>query len=162
MKSRLLAAVGLMVLVTLVFAVGGISAQGEVPPAIDPGQVPALPDFLRTLAGPAGWVLLGAFVSALLARWDWFNRQPPAFKGLVPVALAAALSILAQVLLTYVPASFWTAAAPYWTIIAGAAVTWLGSQGWFQLVEKPAQAPKIRGISPIQMAKLVGEQAAKK
>ncbi len=160
--KRSLVVAGLVLVLVFVVAVGGAAAQGGVPPAIDPGQVPALPDFLRTLAGPAGWVLLGAFVSAMLARWEWFCRQPTVFKSLVPVALAAVLSIGAQLLLTYVPVTFWAAIAPYWTIVAGAAVTWLGSQGWFQLVEKPAQAPKLRGASVLQMARMISDQAAKK
>ncbi|MBN2389909.1 MAG: hypothetical protein JXR84_04255 [Anaerolineae bacterium] len=109
------------------------------PGPIDPGTIQTLPDLLEMLAGPAGWVMLGAFFSSLLASWAWYNEQGDAVKRGIPVALAVVVSILARLLVTYVPASFWEGTAEYWYILAGIVATWLGSQGWFKAVVKPAR-----------------------
>lgn len=129
--------IGLILALLLVFvAVAGVAAQDDTPP-VDPGQVPTLPAFLELLAGPAGWVALGAFCSALLAQWPWYNTQGPGLKRALPMALAVAIALASRLLLTYVPANFWDQTAVYWYIVAGSLMTWLGTQGWFQAVIKP-------------------------
>lgn len=130
----------LLVLVT----VAGVAAQGETPP-VDPGQVPTLPAFLELLAGPAGWVALGAFCSALLAKWPWYNAQGDAVKRGLPIAFAIGAAIGARLLLTYVPDSFWEATAAYWYIAAGCVITWLSSQAWFQVAVKPNRKWRMLG-----------------
>jgi len=125
-----------VVVLALVIARGAM-AQGGMPPEVEPGDVPELPSFLELLAGPAGWVILGGFFSALLARWPWYNAQGDAVKRGLPIAFAIGAAIGARLLLTYVPDSFWEATAAYWYIIAGSLMTWLGTQGWFQAVVRP-------------------------
>lgn len=145
MKRMLVSAA---VLVVLVILAGCVPVDPDLSPLAapalavaamegDPVDVPTLPDFLEMLAGPAGWVILGAVLSALVARWPWYNAQGTVFKrGFILVA-SAILAICARLLLTYVPVSFWGATAEYWYIIAGIVATYLGSQGWFNLKVKP-------------------------
>jgi len=106
---------------------------------IDPGTITSFPDFLEVLAGPAGWAMLGAVFSSLLAGWGWYNAQGETIKRGLPVALAVVVSVGARLLLKVVPAMFWEETADYWYILAGVAATWLGSQGWFKAVVKPAR-----------------------
>lgn len=106
-----------------------------VPPA--PEEIPTLPDFLEAIAGPIGWVVLGALFSTILAGWEWYNRQTSAIKRGLPVVAAIMVSVFARVLLTYIPMEFWGETAEYWYIVAGAVLTWIGSQGWFAAVVKP-------------------------
>jgi hypothetical protein len=131
----------LIVAVLVVSAAAGAlvpaAAQGEPPQPVDPGQIPTLPDFLEMLAGPAGWVMLGMLASMLLKRWAWYNEQSSEIKRGLPVVAAALLSIIARLVITYVPADFWIIVGPYWVIIAGTFSTWIGSQLWYHLAVRP-------------------------
>jgi len=153
MKRKFSRAVALVAF-ALVFVLVGVAAQegpdtftspqptptpvdpGD-PQPVDPGEIPTLPDFLETLAGPAGWLMLGTLASMMLAEWAWYNKQPFAIKRAIPIALAALASMLARALIVAVPVSVWAAIAPYWMIIAGTVATWVGSQAWYQLGVRP-------------------------
>jgi hypothetical protein len=112
----------------------------ELPPGtIDPDTIPALPDFLEFLAGPGGWVAIGVFISLLLVKWAWFNAQTDAVKQGVVVGITIAVSTLARVLIMVVPSAFWAWSAPFWLIIAGSIMTWVGSQLNFYLAIKPSR-----------------------
>jgi hypothetical protein len=112
-----------------------------IPPApIDPGVIPELPALLRLLAGPQGWALLGVLISMLLTKWPWYKEQPSSLKQVLFVGLTAAASTLAYVLVNYIPADVWRATAPFWGIVAGVVMTWLGGNGWYSLVIQPRQA----------------------
>ena len=113
---------------------GGESPQTPAPPApVDPGNIPSLPDFLEQMAGPGGWLALGALASMLLSKWDWYNAQPSEIKRAIPIGLAAVGSMTARALATFVPAEFWAAIGPYWLVIAGTVTTWIGSQAWYHV-----------------------------
>jgi membrane protein DedA with SNARE-associated domain len=47
------------------------------------------------------------------------------------------VAIIARVLVTYVPESFWIAIGPYWLIIAGTIATWVGTQVWYHIGVRP-------------------------
>lgn len=99
------------------------------PPApIDPGTVPELPVFLDWLAGPAGYVAIGVFISMVLANWPWFEEQPSNYKRVFVIVITILLSALARVLLLVVPAEFWVQSAWLWEIVAGVILTWTASQ----------------------------------
>ena len=137
--------------------VGAGNSQIAPPPGnggglVAPDEVPELPNFLEVVAGPAGWVAVGVLVSMLLARWDWYNAQPSAVKQALPVAISAGVSIVARLLLTYVPPAFWIASAPYWYIIAGTVMTWLGSQGWYGLQRARGDARQAHAIAESYLA----------
>lgn len=100
-------------------------------------DVPTLPAFLEMLAGPTGWVIVGAVLSALLATWPWYNAQGPALKRGLILGLSAFFAVGARLLITYVPPSFWEGTAAYWYIVAGIIMQWIGSQGWFKMAVKP-------------------------
>lgn len=142
----------LLLVVVLVFTTGilavGVGAQagpGDSPVAtplvppdpIDPGTVPDLPAFLELLAGPTGWVVIGVLVSMVLSCWTWYNNQPSVLKQLIPIVISILVSTAARLLLTFVPESVWARLAPYWVITAGAIMTWVGSQGWYQIAVRP-------------------------
>lgn len=95
-----------------------------------------LPEFLDLLAGPTGWIVVGTLASMALATWPWYQAQLSAVKKALPVVIAVVVAIGARLLLVYVPAAVWAVLAPYWYIIAGATVTWLSSQAWYQLAVK--------------------------
>lgn len=153
MKFEKLFVTTLLVFV-LVVAVGGVvkaqAGAGDSPiptpeptvtPAptpgpIDPGDIPELPALLQVLAGPQGWVILGVLVSMLLAKWAWYNAQASQLKQGIFLGMVATLSTLAYVMVTYIPATFWQATAPIWTIVAGITITWLGGNSWYALVVK--------------------------
>ncbi|MBN2391746.1 MAG: hypothetical protein JXR84_13555 [Anaerolineae bacterium] len=102
-------------------------------------DVPTLPAFLEILASPTGWVILGALFSSLLARAAWYNTLSADVKrGLILVSSVLA-AVGARLLLTYMPPLFWEATAAYWYIVGGVVMTWLGSQGWYRAVVKPAE-----------------------
>lgn len=103
----------------------------------DPVDVPTLPDFLEMLAGPTGWVILGAVLSSLFAKWPWYNAQGDALKRGLILGSSAVIAISARLALTYIPVTFWEQTATYWYILGGVVMTWLGSQGWFNLKVKP-------------------------
>jgi len=108
----------------------------SVPITVNPADVPALPGFLEQLAGPAGWVSIGVLASMLLARWPWYNQQSSELKRAIPIVISATVSVAARLLVTYVPVEVFEILAPYWLIVAGAVMTWLGSQGWFRMAVK--------------------------
>lgn len=112
------------------------ATPASTPGPIDPGDIPELPALLQVLAGPQGWVILGVLVSMLLAKWAWYGSQPSELKQMIFVGSVAALSIIAYLLVTYIPTTFWQASAPIWTIVAGIIMTWLGGNGWYALVVK--------------------------
>lgn len=112
-----------------------------LPPApIDPGAIPELPALLRLLAGPQGWALLGVLISMFLTKWPWYKAQPSGLKQGIFIGLTAAASTIAYVLVNYIPADVWLATAPFWGIVAGVAMTWLGGNGWYTLVIQPRRA----------------------
>ena len=115
----------------------------EPPAPVAPGDVPALPEFLEMLAGPAGWVALGVFLSALLARWPWFSALPGDVKSLVVPAASALLSIGARSLLMFVHEDVWTGLAPFWFIVAGTVGVWLSSQGRFFLMRSVSDSREV-------------------
>jgi hypothetical protein len=100
-------------------------------------EMHTIPDFLSVLASPTGWLALGALLSVAFANWKWYNQQSGWIKRGFPFLGSFLISAIAQVLLTYVPPSFWDILAPYFNIIAPTLWTWLGTQGWFQGVIKP-------------------------
>jgi hypothetical protein len=122
---------GMSPLETPVAPGGGLDGGGDV-------DVPALPAFLEMLAGPTGWVILGALFSSLAAKWPWYNAQGDALKRGLILGVSIVMAIGARLTLTYMPAAFWEATAAYWYIIGGVVMTWLGSQAWFRAVVKPA------------------------
>jgi hypothetical protein len=106
------------------FLVKICGAQGDIPPV----AVPTLPGWLEMLAGPPGWLMLGILFSVILERWVWYNERPAWLKRGLPVLLAIIASVIARLVLTYLPAAWFEFFAPYWFIIAGAFITWLGSE----------------------------------
>lgn len=134
----------------LLFAVSGAAAQGtsgdsplptpvpgDVPPVIDPGDVSELPDILSMLAGPAGWISIGVIVSTLFAKWPWYNSLASGqVKHGLFVGTVAGVSIVAYILITYVPASVWEALRPFWMIIAGTAMSWASGTNWHKLLKR--------------------------
>lgn len=131
-----------VIVVVLVLLLAGCSSDGLSlleTPAVSAVDVPTLPVFLDMLAGPTGWVILGALLSSLFAQWPWYNKQSDALKRGLVLGASIVPAIIARLLLTYVPASFWEQTAAYWYIIGGVVLTWLGSQGWFKGVVKPKQ-----------------------
>jgi len=143
--------IGFVVLVVCLVMVNGVNAQtgpGDSPivtptPVVTPepvnaGDIPELPALLNVLAGPQGWVILGVLVSMLLVKWSWYNAlKSDDLKQGIFVGLVAGLSIIAYALVTYVPATFWTSTAAFWSILAGVVMTWLGGNGWYMLGVKP-------------------------
>lgn len=125
--------------------VSPVQTPGLAGGAVDPADVPTLPQFLEMLAGPAGWVLLGAAFSAQAARWPWYNQQGDSIKRGLILAGSAVVAIGARLLLTYMPATFWEQTEAYWYIVGGIVMTWLGSQGWYRAVVKPAALAKSQG-----------------
>ena len=112
-----------------------------VPPSpIDPGAIPELPALLRLLAGPQGWALLGVVISMLLTKWGWYKAQSSGLKQAIFVGLTAGASTIAYVLVSYMPADVWLATAPFWGIVAGVVMTWLGGNGWYSAVIQPRKA----------------------
>lgn len=105
-------------------------------------DVPTLPSFLEMLAGPAGWAILGALFSSLLAKAKWYGVLSADLKRGLILGASALAAIAARLLLTYMPASFWEQTATYWYIIGGVVMTYLGSQGWYRAVVKPAALAK--------------------
>ena len=103
----------------------------------EPVDVPTLPNFLEMLAGPTGWVILGAVLSSLLVKWPWYNAQGDAVKRGLILGGSMVAAIGARLAITYIPAAFWEQTAAYWYIIGGIVMTWLGSQGWFKTVVQP-------------------------
>lgn len=125
------------------------TATAVPPTPIEPGDIPELPALLGLLAGPQGWVILGVLVSMGLAKWPWYNAQASQIKQAIFVGATAVLSILAYVLVTYVPAAVWAATAPFWGIVAGIVMTWMGGNGWYALGVK-AQKPRIWKWEPLE------------
>lgn len=137
-----------MILAGCMEVVPGISPV-EVPAPIDGSvkvvdgvEVPELPAFLEMLAGPTGWVILGALFSSLLAKMQWYNALSTDLKRGLIVGASVLAAIAARLVLTYTPPAFWEATAAYWYIIGGVVMTWLGSQAWFRAVVKPAALAK--------------------
>lgn len=108
----------------------------------DDVDVPELPAFLEMLAGPTGWVILGALFSSLLAKAEWYNALSTDLKRGLILGASVLAAIAARLALTYTPPAFWEATAAYWYIIGGVVMTWLGSQAWFRAVVKPAALAK--------------------
>ena len=110
------------------------------PSPIDPGAIPELPALLRLLAGPQGWVILGVVISMLLTKWSWYKAQSSSLKEVIFVGLTAGASTIAYVLVNYIPADVWLATAPFWGIVVGVMMTWLGGNGWYSAVIQPRKA----------------------
>jgi len=150
MKTKVWIAAVVVLLLVLVSGCDVIPGVSPLETPVFPGaggdvDVPTLPAFLEMLAGPTGWVILGALFSSLLAKWPWYNVQVDEIKRGLIIVVSVVAAISARLLLTYVPPVFWEATAVYWYIAGGVVLTWLGSQGWYRGVVKPAaMAQKIK------------------
>lgn len=132
----------LLLALVLVLTPLAVAAQDPEPPVpVDPGQIPELPDFLETLAGPGGWLALGAFLSMALAKWPWFNGLDSLSKRAIVIGATIVLSVAARVLVQVVPVGVWELVADYWFILYGVILTYLGSQVWYRLGVKPKALP---------------------
>lgn len=90
-------------------------------------------DFLKSLLTPIG---AGVLASMLLSWWPWYQAQDSDNKTRIAVLFTAGIGVAAQLIITYVPVSFWQAIGPYAKLLASAFVAYGGSQLWFKKVEK--------------------------
>lgn len=130
--------VGVLVLFALsrLLFPGGVLAQSPIetpaPPSdggvVNPDDLMDVQGFLSFLAGPMGWLAVGAILSSLWDKWAWYGQQSVAVKRVVPLVAGVLISSVAQVLLTVVPADVWLAITPYWSIVAGVIMTFLGGE----------------------------------
>jgi len=111
----------LIALAIALVVVGPVMAQ-EAP---DP---PALDAFLESLASAAGLLATGTVVALILEQIEGFQRLASDTKWIVVLVVTVALGIVARLVLTYVPGSVLLAIEPYWALIAGGFILWLGSQ----------------------------------
>lgn len=124
----------LIVLFSLFVTRAALAQSGEDPsPPIAEEEIPPIEQFLSFIASPVGAVIIGAFISQRLEDWPWYQEQSDEAKRWIAYGLTAAIAIGSYVLVEYVPAPFWAAAAPYWVIAAFTAFAIFGNQGWFQL-----------------------------
>ena len=155
MKKSNFALLCLLLLLLLALPVGAqspIVTPTPTPPSpIDPGAIPELPALLRLLAGPQGWALLGVVISMLLTKWGWYKAQSSGLKQAIFVGLTAGASTIAYVLVSYMPADVWLATAPFWGIVAGVVMTWLGGNGWYSAVIQPRKAAVKAPAEPQQV-----------
>ena len=109
-----------------------------VPPTpVDPGTLLELPAFLEMLAGPSGWVALGMFISLVLRKLTWYNQQSKDIKTILPMALTILFSSLSYALVTFVPIEILNAITPFFIIMAGVIVTWMGNELTYLFFVKP-------------------------
>lgn len=116
------------------------------PVLVDQMAIPDLPKFLERLTGPEGALLIGVLISVLAAKWPWYQAQSSSNKRWIALGLTAGIAAIACLLLSVVPPAVWVELAPVWTILASAALAWLGGEGWYQaaLRNKPVQGEFIQ------------------
>lgn len=76
--------------------------------------------FLQWLLASGGSV---SVVSWICERWDYFQKQTADVKEYIFTGLAAAISVGAYVVITYVPAAILALIAPYFLIVSGIFIT---------------------------------------
>lgn len=58
-------------------------------------------------------------VSKAVEKWAWFQDLESETKQFLATVLATAVALIAYALQVYVPADFWVALTPWWTIAVG-------------------------------------------
>ena len=96
-------------------------------------DIPTLSQFLELMSGPAGWAILGAFISALCAKWPWFEAQESDIKQYVVVVLSALASMISYASYNHFPADVLQALSPYFVILYGTITAWTAGQGMHRL-----------------------------
>lgn len=130
MRIKRIKAAVVAVTIVLAFAIGVVVPTMAAPQGAQVAQeVPDLSDALAQLATGAGAFAVGGVISLLLEqRAPWFQKFGSDTKWAIVFGGSVALSVAARLVITYVPEQALIALEPYWKIIAGAMVLWLGSQ----------------------------------
>lgn len=93
----------------------------------------SLVEVVRLLATGGG---IGAILSFLLERVDWFQKLPSQARYWLILAVSIGLPVLATVALQFVPAAVWEALQPYWNALAAGFLVWLSSQAAHKWLNK--------------------------
>jgi len=92
---------------------------------IDVDNIPTFVETLKLLAIAGGG---GAVVAFLFERFKWFQKLSGDAKWWTILGLSLGIPLLAQIVLTVVPAETFTLLEPFWIALATGFVSWLASQ----------------------------------
>lgn len=93
----------------------------------------AIIEFLKQYGTPAG---AGAIASLVLEWVPQFQALPADVKQRVVVVATVVVAVGSYLALTYVPASVWQQAAPFFGIVVSVVAAYGGSQIWHKTVNK--------------------------
>lgn len=121
----------LMLVVTILFIVSPVHAQGS-----EPAQIPTLMDALRLLGTTVG---AGMVISFLLTRVEWFKALTGERRFWIVLGLSMLIPFAATLVTQLVPAAALIALEPYWQSLAAGFIVFIGSQAqhWLQNQKKP-------------------------
>ena len=88
-------------------------------------QIPNIFDVLSLLVSG---VASGYILSFLAEKTNLFQKLSSQAKSWLIFAVSILLPVLGQVLIQFVPVTFWEVVQPYWQALATGFVVWLGSQ----------------------------------
>lgn len=121
--------VGLAMMLVVCLLAAGVAAAdgpGEDEPA---GELPTLPDAVRTVASGAATGFVLAF---LFKEFPQFQKLSSEQKRWLVFGISVGLPVVAQLVLQVVPAEVWAALEPYWRAVAMGFLVWAGSQGAYR------------------------------
>lgn len=102
-------------------------------------------DGIPTVESALQWVaagLAGPMLALFLERAAWFQKLNHYRKWYMVIGLNICASLLAVVMLSYVPAPAWQVVEPYWSAVALVLVNLLGSQ-MTHWVDKLSYIPRV-------------------
>lgn len=97
-----------------------------------------IPDILDVLSLLVSGVAGGYILSFLAEKTTLFQKLSSSAKSALILGISIGLPIIGQLLIQFVPPSFWEAAQPYWRALATGFTVWLGSQYAYVKVVRPA------------------------
>jgi len=118
----------LRVLLAVLFVIATASmAAGDGSPA-------SVEDTLKFIAFSG--IFAGAFISAALENFAWFQKLTSLWKRVVVGAFVTVLPALSIFLMNTVPSGVWAIIEPFWPVLVTAIIGWVGSQVYHSVVNR--------------------------
>ena len=120
-----------------------------------------IPNIFEVLSLLVSGVASGFVLSFLAEKTTLFQKLSSQAKTWVVLGISIGLPVIGQVLIQFVPPSFWEAVQPYWQALATGFVVWMGSQyAYTKLVRPESERVSINHAIGLQLEQEAKRRAA--